>query len=156
MFYTVDVTNKLRYTLKNGIVIDKLPEGFKYVPNTLSINGQKIDNFEAIEKMEIKLGDMPPEKKFTLVYQARTGIRVSGGASINEARVNAISPNGTKLEGGPAKAIVFVRKDIFGYNGAIIGRVFIDNNNNGIPDEKDTGLENIELYTANGFKNFNR
>lgn len=150
--YTVDVTNKLKFTLKNGIVIDKLPEGFKYVPNTLSINGKKVENFEAIEKMEIKLGDMPPEKKFTLIYQTRTGIRVSGGASINEARVQALSPTGTKLEGGPAKAIVFVKKDIFGYNGAIIGRVFIDKNNNGIPDDKDIGLENIELYTANGLR----
>jgi uncharacterized repeat protein (TIGR01451 family) len=152
VIYTVDVTNKLKFTLKDGIVIDKLPEGFKYVPDTLSINGKKIENFEAIEKMEIKIGDMPPDKKFTLIYQARTGIRVNGGASINEARVQALSPNGRKLEGGPAKAIVFVRKDIFGYNGAIIGRVFVDTNNNGIPDDKDIGLENVELYTSNGLR----
>jgi len=150
--YTVEVTNKLTFTVTDGFVIDKLPFGFKYLNGTLSVNDKLVDNFEAVNELKVHLGDMKPEEKFTIKYQTQAGIRVEGDASINIATPEAIGPSNNKIQGEPAKATVFVKQGVFRSNGTIIGKIYIDNNNNLIADSGDKGLENIALYTSNGIR----
>jgi uncharacterized repeat protein (TIGR01451 family) len=150
--YTVEVTNVLNYLIKNGFATDKLPFGFKYVENTLRVNDQPVTGFKALDELKIPLGDMDPGKKFTIVYQARTGIRVEGGPSINKVFAEGTSENNTPVKEGPATATVFVKKGVFSSNGTIIGRVYIDTNDNGIPDDNEPGVEGIVIYTSNGIR----
>lgn len=150
--YTVEVANKLKFRLTDVKLEDTLPVGFKYVEGTLRINGKKVEDFKAITKLDIKIGDLAPQEKVVLTYQTRSGIRVAEGASINTVVATAKTPSGESIPPEQATATVFVKKGVFSKNGTIIGKVYIDSNNNGIHDGNDKFTENIVIYTSNGVR----
>jgi uncharacterized repeat protein (TIGR01451 family) len=150
--YTVEVANKLKFALSDVKLEDTLPFGFKYVPGTLRLNGKTVQNFEAVNKLNIKIGNLAPQEKVVLTYQTRSGIRVAEGASINTVVATAKAPSGEPIPPQEATATVFVKKGVFSKNGTIIGKVYIDSNDNGIQDEQDTSIENIAIYTSNGVR----
>ncbi len=150
--YTVEASNKLKFKVTNGFITDKLPFGFKYVPDTLFLNGKAVKNFSAVDELKVPVGDLNADEKVTLLYQTRTGIRVPEGPSINRALASATSPQNKPIVSDVATATVFVKKGVFSKNGAIIGKVFVDTNNNGIQDNNEAGVPNIALYTATGIR----
>ncbi len=150
--YTVDATNKLKFKLEDAIITDKLPFGFKYVPNTLKVNGNAVSNFEAIDKLNVSVGSMNPNQKITIMYQTRTGIRVPEGPAINTAQITALSPKKEVLKSDLAKATVFVKKGVFSKNAAVIGKVYIDENKDGMQNANEPGVEGVSLYTAGGIR----
>lgn len=150
--YTVEATNKLKFRLSDLKLEDVLPFGFKYIDGTLRLNGKTVQNFEAVDKLNIKIGNLDPQEKIVLTYQTRSGIRVAEGPSINVVTATAKSPSGEQIPPQEARAIVFVKKGVFSKNGTIIGKAFIDINANGIQDEQDQLASNITIYTSNGVR----
>ncbi|MEK7434877.1 MAG: S-layer homology domain-containing protein, partial [Cyanobacteriota bacterium] len=161
--YRVEAQNKFNFTLKDTIMTDLLPKGFKYVEKSLVIekaeNGGNVfkeinlkdlgmDNFKATDRLHLDLGDFPAEQKFRVTYQARAGINVNPGPAVNEVFILGKTKSDATVNEGPAKAVVSVKKGIFNKNGAVVGRVSIDND----PDSKESGLQNIALYTPNGIR----
>ena len=101
------------------------------------------------------MGDLNPDQKVTIAYQLRTGIKVNEGPAINVADIVGISPDGSEIISDKVKATVFLKKGIFSKNGAVLGRVYVDSDDNGVYNGKDNGIENVNIYTANGLKNNN-
>ncbi|MFN8674407.1 MAG: S-layer homology domain-containing protein [Candidatus Sericytochromatia bacterium] len=152
--YKIEATNKLAFKVKNAYIEDILPEGFKYVQGSLYVNGTQVEDFtpENFYSLKIPVGDLQPEQKVTVIYQLRTGIKTIEGPAKNKAKMLADSPSGNTISGGDTSATVLVKKGVFSKNGSIIGRVYIDDNNNGLFDEKEQAVENIIIYTSNGMK----
>lgn len=168
--YTVESKNKLKFRINETEIIDQLPPGFKYVPDSLKVNGNFVKNFTATDRLIVDTGDLNPEQKVTMMYQARTGIRVPEGAAINVAQIMGKSPKkltttkGLKTQATStnmadydlfsdyARATVLVKKGVFSKNGAVIGKVYIDENKNGMQDANEPGVPGVSLYTAGGIR----
>lgn len=150
--YTIETKNKLKFRVDGVKLNDQLPFGFKYVPDSLKVNGNFVKGFDAVDKLNIDLGDMDPEEKAVIMYQTRTGIRTNEGPSVNTAYVQGNSPKKDIIKSDTVKATVFVKKGIFSKNGALIGKVYVDENNNGIQDTNEPGVPNVAVYTAGGIR----
>ena len=154
--YKLEATNKLMFKVKDAHVEDIIPSGFSYIPNSLYVDGKKIDDFVPTSSSVLMLpvGDLGPEQKVTIFYQLKVGINVVEGPAKNQANLQAVSPSGETLKGGDVTSTVFVKKGVFSKNGSIIGRLYIDSEDIGYTNKEngDTSLENISIYTANGIK----
>ena len=142
--YTIDLTNKLKFKLRDSVLSDLLPKGFKYVQGSLIVDGKYVRDYKAMDKLSIKIGDLDPEKKHTVLYQAIAGLNVEAGSAINNVDVIAKTPINSDIKEGPAQATVVVKKGVFSKNGSIIGRVLVEGDQN--------LANNIAIYTSNGLR----
>jgi uncharacterized repeat protein (TIGR01451 family) len=153
--YTITVKLATGGTQPNVRVEDTLPRGFTYVANTaaVSINGAapvlKSDAVLGVTadgpNKTFNLGTMRTGDLAQLTYRVRIGVGSQDGDGINRAYVlygnrrSAVAQAKVKVTGG-----------VFWREGCIIGRVFVDNDGNGIHDNGEDGVPNVRLYMEDG------
>ena len=156
--YSVKLTNTSVDDIVHDLVIeDVLPPGFKYRKNTSYWNGAKIDDpatVPAVGKriaMSWTLGDtIQPGETFEMKYRIIAGMNSREGVNTNEVMARAHTLLGFPVISDLATADVIVKPGLFSDRGLIIGKVYYDTNENGIHDQNEETVKNVELIMENG------
>ena len=146
--YTITLTNLLPVTLDAMSVIDTFPAGFKYVPGSGRIDGQRVDPAAAGNQLTWSNLQLPPNANRSLQLMLIVGSGVSEGIYINRAQVFATAL-GTAASGEATAAVRVVTDPTFDCSD-VIGKVFDDFNLNGYQDDGEPGLPGVRLVTAKG------
>ncbi len=156
--YTVKMTNTSVDDIVHDFVIeDVLPYGFKYRKNTSYWNESKIGdpNFnEAAGKriaMSWTIGDtLQPGETYVMKYRIISGMNSREGTNTNEVMARGHTLLGFPVISNLATADVIVKPGLFSDRGLIIGKVYYDTNANGIHDNNEETVKNVELIMENG------
>ena len=160
VLYTVTVKNESASTMTDLRIVDRLPEGFAYIPNTAVIS-------DATESLSIEptiasrgvlswsldqmkaspLNDLQAGEEISVSLRLLAGPNVKFGAHENQAYVESLR-TGTRSD--IATAVVdYIPEPSFDCT-PVIGRVYDDVNHNGYPDDGEPGLPAVRLVTVNG------
>ena len=160
VLYTIDVTNSGIGPISNIDIIDQIPAGFSYIPNTATLSDSDASvSLEPTVASRSVLGwtvggaaaapldTLNPGETLSVNLHLLAGPNVEFGAHENQAyAVN----NETGERSNIATAIVdYIPEPSFDCT-PVIGRVYDDVNHNGYPDDGEPGLPAVRLITVNG------
>lgn len=169
--YTVSVTNNgsrdfLATNPTGGVLFQDLPPtGFRYVTASARLAGPSgpiaigpppNDASGALLFGQVNAGAQPggiplrQGQSLRLTYQLRVGARVQDERSYAN-RVFVRTPNGEALSEN-AVVTVRVEADPEFDMGAVLGRVFCDDDGNGIPTAGEAGVGGVRIYGDHGWK----
>jgi uncharacterized repeat protein (TIGR01451 family) len=128
---------------------DILPAGFKYVKNSARIiRENKKSKIKSDGNSIVKFGEfaLMAKEKVTLTYLLKVGVAVAKGDHTNEA----IAIQNKKEVSNTSTATVKIIADPFIDNSVVVGKVFDDQNENGIQDKGERGIPGVRLATVDG------
>ena len=145
-------------------VVDRLPAGFSYIRGTAMVDGVPIADPAGAPgpNLAINLGPMSASKHQLLQYRVRVGVGSVQGDGLNRARAYACGvPAGcvasgtvTPLPGSVAtnegQHRVRVNGGVFAPEACVLGKVFVDCNNNHIQDAEELGIPGVRLMLSDG------
>jgi len=160
VLYTISVTNEGVSTLTGIDIVDRLPEGFAFVPGTSSVtDGEDTVEIEPTVRSRgvlswsldgqaaAPLDALQPNETVSVTLQLLAGPDVTFGAHENQAFAENVT-DGTRSD--IATAVVdYIPEPSFDCT-PVIGRVYDDVNVNGYPDDGEPGLPGVRLVTVNG------
>ncbi len=120
--YSLTFTNNTNSAIPNLNIIDTLPLGFRYIPNTARLNGT-ILNTDVISNgrnINFNLGNMATGQIWTLEYLTKITAGVQVGNAINTAYVDSGS-----IQSAKAHATVIIKDDLMRSKNILTGRVYI-------------------------------
>ncbi len=168
VLYTIAVRNGSGATLPQVTVKDRLPAGFTFIRGTaaVTVSGTRTPLADPLgglgPVLGFNLGNLPADQTSTLTYRVRIGVGSQQGTGINTARaygcgyaagcLDPVSlqalPRGIESNEGQHK--VEVTGGVFTDNACLLGKVFVDCNNNHIQDPEELGIPGVRLYLENG------
>ena len=160
ILYNIEITNEGGSTQTDLNIVDRLPEGFAYVPGsavvtdastTLSfepnVTSRGVISWPIDLNQPAPLDSLQAGESLSVTLQVLAGPNVEFGAHENQAYVD--SPRtGTRSDTGTA-IVDYIPEPSFDCT-PIIGRVYDDVNHNGYPDDGEPGLPAVRLVTVNG------
>jgi uncharacterized repeat protein (TIGR01451 family) len=168
-----EIGDSVRYTLTlsmgvgrrptQNTLVDRLPAGFTYIPGTASVNGVPIaDPAGGVgPTLAFNLGAMPASNQLVLRYRARVGVGAAQGDGINRAQaavclatVSCVDASFAPLAGAVqtnrAEYRVRVLGGVFTTDACVLGKVFVDCNNNHVQDSEELGIPGVRLVLSDG------
>ena len=146
--YTLKIENQLSVEFGPFIVQDIIPAGFKYVDNSARLNGNPVEP-EGVRPISWKgitlAGKETIEIKYTLL--------IGSGVAIDQLYTNKVMAKHqetTETISNLGEAVVEVVGEPIFTQPLIIGKVFMDQNGDGIQQENEVGLQNVGLFTVDG------
>ncbi len=146
--YTIRFTNSFGVDLPDVSIVDRFPAGFRYVEGSARLDG--VETEPTVVGRELAwsgltlVTDVEREIKLLLTV----GAAVTEGEFVNRAQaVSSLSGNALSQE---AQATVRLVPDPTFDCTDVTGKVFDDDNRNGIQDDGEAGLAGIRLVTARG------
>ncbi|MBO6792304.1 MAG: OmpA family protein [Balneolaceae bacterium] len=148
--YKIEVNSKAINTINDMRVNDVLPFGFKYVLGTTRVDGDTLADPSGGQgpNLEFNIGSIDPGDKKTLTYRVYIGPGAERGDGINKAQVLGDSLI-IKIS-NEAKVNVEVRGGVFSEEALIVGKVFLDCDENNMQDASELGIPGVRLYLENG------
>jgi large repetitive protein len=168
-----EVGDSIRYTItvrvsagprpRQTTVVDRLPAGFTYIRGTAMVNDVPIaDPSGGLgPTLAFNLGPMPTSGQLVLRYRVRVGTGAMQGDGINRARGHACgapqgctAPDGTPLAGSvPTNDAAFrvrVSGGVFTTDACVLGKIYVDCNNNHVQDPEELGIPGVRLFLHDG------
>ena len=160
VLYTIDVTNSSGVTATGLDIVDNLPQGFAYVPNTAVVtDGTTTLEIEpnVVSSGQLRwsiagtqappLDVVAPGETISVSMRLLAGPNVDFGAHENQAYAqNTVTGERSEI----ASAVVdYIPEPSFDCT-PVIGRAYDDVNHNGYPDDGEPGLPAVRLVTVNG------
>jgi len=160
VLYTIEVTNSGVGTISNVDIVDQIPYGFAYIPNSANVSDGTTSislepnvaerlrlNWTVEPGAEAPLNTLAPGETISINLNLLAGPNVEFGAHENQAYAQSLD-TGERSE--IATAIVdYIPEPSFDCT-PVIGRVYDDVNHNGYPDDGEPGLPAVRLVTVNG------
>ncbi|MEL6819512.1 MAG: hypothetical protein AAFP80_12755, partial [Pseudomonadota bacterium] len=146
--YTITITNNDVRDRLDVTLVDLIPVGFTYRPNTATIDGTAIEPTRVGRQLQWPDQDIGAGATITLSLTLGVGAGATQSEFVNTAWV--VDPRtGATISN---RATVVVRREIEHVFdcGEIIGKVFDDKNQDGNQDEGERGLPGVRLATVNG------
>jgi uncharacterized repeat protein (TIGR01451 family) len=147
--YSISVRNSGNGVIPIGVLVDRLPIGFKLMASTATwnTNGTYSTVTPTINAnaLEFISPGLIPGSTATLSYLVRIGIGSDRGDGVNHAYLKAGNTQSTE-----ATATVKVYGGVFGNDACIVGKVFGDCNKNGVQDLAEKGIPSVRLYLETG------
>lgn len=145
--YTIRVINETNADLADVVVRDTMPQGFKYVADTTWLDKLKQDEPAGVPGPELQfaIGTLAAGEDRLLSYRLRAGIGALRGKGVNTAQ--AVSPGAIS---NISLARVDVRGGVFADDGFVLGKVFVDCDNNRVQDPEELGIPGVRLYLEDG------
>jgi len=150
--YRISIDNPATVADTTGVIVqDILPPGLRYLPGSARRDGAVISDPVISgngRKLDFALGLIPAGGQRQLSYVATLGANTPLGEAVNIALANGMQlglPTGSNT----AKASIRVVDDLFAGTSFVIGRVFIDDNDNGL-DEGEDGVAGVRVYIEDG------
>lgn len=154
--FTVTVTNNnTDYMIYDVDVFDTLPRELRYLEDSTIINSVKAKN-PAIETDGVgltwEIGNLSPGQSVEIVFYTRiiSGYREGWKVNTVYAAGWSSADHLAAVVSNTAFARFRLEPDVFDENGFIIGKVFIDTNDNRIQDENEQGVKDVKIYTEDG------
>ncbi|MEN6549684.1 MAG: SdrD B-like domain-containing protein [Armatimonadia bacterium] len=149
--YRLQVRNASNVLLQAVSLSDRLPAGFSYVAGTARLDGQAIADPAggAGPALTFELGELEPETEVRLTYRVRVGPGAVLGDATNRARAEAESAWGPVLSNF-ASATVRLEAGVFSDRSVVMGRIFVDGNENGLHDHNEPGVPGVRIYLEDG------
>jgi uncharacterized repeat protein (TIGR01451 family) len=156
--YTIEVKATGVDNLRDLMVFDVIQEGLRFLPDTALVNGlplpkQAPGTSLALQgqRMEIRVGSLAHGRKVIVYYEATVVPGTKAGPLLNSATATAVvSATGTSVSAGPTHARIFVRNGEMGDRSLLFGRVFRDQNANGLFDPEDVPLRKARVLLDDG------
>lgn len=129
---------------------DVMPAGLAYQRGTARRDGAVPDEPEiAGAEHTWRLSRLGPGMATRITFHA---IVTGSGETVmtNTAVATAMATGGQTMTVGPARASVRRRESFFAERGMIIGRVFVDVDGNGRPDDGEPGIGSVAVFTETG------
>jgi uncharacterized repeat protein (TIGR01451 family) len=168
-----ELGDSVRYTLtvnapagprpRQTTVIDRLPAGFTYIRGTASVNDQPLaDPTGGVgPTLVFNLGPMPANSGLVLRYRVRVGVGAQQGDGINRAQSYACGtpagctgaaflPQPAHVASNAAAYQVRVTGGVFGTEACVLGKIFVDCNNNHVQDREELGIPGVRLVMSDG------
>lgn len=168
-----EIGDSVRYTLTVRLgaggnpaqtsLVDQLPAGFTYIPGTAMVNNVPIaDPAGGVgPTLVFRLGPMRANRQLVLQYRVRVGVGAMQGDGINRAQAQACSvPAGcVDAQRNPIAGAVATNKaefqvrvvgGAFTADACVLGKVFVDCNNNHIQDPEEVGIPGVRLILSDG------
>ena len=146
--YTITVRNGEAVQRAGVDVVDILPPGFKYVPNSATVNGVALEPVVADRTLTWANQTIPGNGVVTYKITLVVGAGVTGGDRINTGLARNGVDNSEISNRGQA-VVAIVASTVFDCS-EIIGKVFDDRNGNGYQDDGEPGIAAARLATVNG------
>ena len=160
VLYTISVTNESASTLSGVDIVDRLPEGFAYVPDSSSVSdgaefvgieptvrGRGVLSWSLGGGQPAPLDALLPNETVSVTLRLLAGPNVTFGAHENQAFAENTA-DGSRSDIATA-TVDYIPEPSFDCT-PVIGRVYDDVNVNGYPDDGEPGLPGVRLVTVNG------
>lgn len=175
-----EVGDSVRYTLtvrvaagprpRQTTIVDRLPAGFTYIRGTASVNDVPIADPRGGSgnlgpTLAFNLGPMPAAGDLVLRYRVRVNVGAQQGDGINTARAHScgapegcVTPNGAggftpqagSVATNEARYRVRVSGGVFTTDACVLGKIFVDCNNNHVQDREELGIPGVRLVMTDG------
>ncbi|HEX3083211.1 MAG TPA: hypothetical protein VHP99_01710, partial [Pyrinomonadaceae bacterium] len=153
--YRVEVSNPTAAPVRNVVIRDVLPASFQYASGSARLTlgagtDQPIEPEIQNNELHFHIAEIPHGETAKLLYRLRVGPNAQQGNQENLAIASATFPSGEQVQTSPARASVYVSPGVFSTQQVIVGRVFVDTNQNGQFDSTDRPMAGVRLYLSNG------
>jgi uncharacterized repeat protein (TIGR01451 family) len=154
--FTVSVTNtNANYSIFGARLFDTLPKEVRYAKGSTRINGANAPDPEISANglsLAWNLDRLSPGQRLEMVYFVRVAANAKEGTKKNLAFAEGFSDAAQSVKVGSNTAVASfeIVKKLFSEKGIIIGKVFIDDNDNKIQDENELGLAGAKIYMQDG------
>jgi len=142
------------FTVYDVKVRDVLPRGLRYKGGTSRLDGTRFDDPEIKRGRELSwsIGDLPPGKSVEITFYTVLTPGITEGKVKNVAGAQGWSSKEHWVPIGSNEAFAYLKvsKGVFTDRGYIIGRVFIDENANGLFDRGEVGVKGAKVYLEDG------
>ncbi len=162
--YTITIRQTAGSPLQTVNVVDRLPRGFTYIDGTARANGAAVS--EPLGKPGPQLGfttgPLQVGQQIALTYRVRVGVGAQQGDGINRAQAHgcaisggcidpvSLAPRPGSLASNQAQYRVRVTGGVFSDEGCVLGKIFVDCNNNHLQDPEEIGIPGVRLYFEDG------
>jgi uncharacterized repeat protein (TIGR01451 family) len=168
---TVELGDNVKYTVKVKYasgptalpvlrIVDSMPAGFKLIPDTSFVSvptgatvvpvpaANIIGAPGAVVTYNIPLpgGVFNVGQEMELTYRVRVGVGSLQGDGINRAQASSTGA----IRSNVAQAKVKVNSGVFTSDACIVGKIYVDCNNNHIQDAEEIGVPGVRLYMQDG------
>ena len=160
VLYTISVTNESGSTLSGVDIVDRLPAGFAYVPESSEVSdgtetigieptvrGRGVLSWSLGAGQPTPLDSLQPNETVSVTLRLLAGPNVTFGAHENQAFAENTT-DGSRSDIATA-TVDYIPEPSFDCT-PVIGRVYDDVNVNGYPDDGEPGLPGVRLVTVNG------
>ena len=162
--YTIEVRHVSGGAARTVNIVDTLPRGFTYIDGTARIGGRVLADplGKPGPRLGFDLGPIAVGGQLVLTYRVRVGVGAMQGDGVNRAQAHGCSINGGCLDpvsltpvpgstpSNRAEYRVRVTGGVFIDEACVLGKVFVDCNNNHVQDEEELGVPGVRLYFSNG------
>ncbi len=164
VLYTIEVRHVSGTVPRMVNVVDVLPRGFTYIDGTARVDGRIIAEplGRPGPRLGFELGPISAGGQLVLSYRVRIGVGAQQGDGTNRAQahgclsnIGCIDPNGLlplpgSIPSNRAEYRVRVTGGVFTDEVCVLGKVFVDCNNNHVQDAEELGIPGVRLYFSNG------
>ncbi len=137
-------------TVDNVLITDILPFGFRYAKGSSYLDNVAVSDPVHRSSPGWAFGRMAPGVVRTLKLRAVLTGDALKGDGLNKAFAAGRSPGGNAVTAGPAQVRVKVQEGVLGNRGIVLGRVFLDRNDDRMPGDDEPGFEGIRIYLEDG------
>ncbi|MBL8376541.1 MAG: DUF11 domain-containing protein [Burkholderiales bacterium] len=156
----VELGDSLQYTLRvvspNGaatglFINDALPAGMRLIPGSVTLNNAPAPDPGGAPgpALRFNIGNLAAGVIATVTYRVRVGVGAQQGDGINRARANAVV-GGNAVSSNEARARVRITSGVFFQEACVLGKIFVDCNNNRIQDPEELGIPGVRMYLHDG------
>ncbi|ANM29589.1 hypothetical protein ABI59_08365 [Acidobacteria bacterium Mor1] len=132
---------------------DILPVGTRYVPGTARLDGVPLADPQISSdaaSIRFPLGAFAPGQVAVLRYAVIVSAGAERGEAINRAKAFALTAGGAAIESPVASAIFTVVPGPFRSEAYLMGRVFVDDDLDGLPDADEPGIPGVLVMMEDG------
>ncbi len=149
--YTITVKHLAGEALPDVQVDDRLPAGFRYVPGTFRIGSKlRADPIGAPgPNLRFDAGALATGAQVSFTYVARAGVGAQQGDGINTAQASA-GTGAAVVQSNIAKVRVRITGGVFGADACVVGKIYVDCNNNQVQDREELGIPGVRLLLQDG------
>ncbi len=162
--YTIEVRHVSGSAARTVNIVDVLPRGFTYLDGSARVDGRVLDEPRGRPgpRLGFDLGPIAAGGQLLLTYRARIGVGALQGDGINRAQAHGCSIAGGCIDpvglnplpgstpSNHAQYRVRVTGGVFTDEACVLGKVFVDCNNNHVQDQEELGIPGVRLYFSDG------
>jgi uncharacterized repeat protein (TIGR01451 family) len=149
LLYTIEIANTGRGKLTDVVIRDNMPAGIGYVKGSAAIDGKSISDPSGATTLIWAIDEIDGGKTVTLKYHGVVKPNISRGKSTNTVIVTGTDPTGRTLS-ARATADIGVSSEDLERKGKIKGKVFIDENKNGLKNVDEEGVAGVWVLLESG------
>lgn len=162
--YTITIRQTAGSALQSVNVIDRLPRGFTYIDGTARADGRAVADpaGKPGPLLGFGVGPISVGGQIVLTYRVRVGVGAQQGDGVNRAQAHGcsiaggcvdpvgITPLPGALASNRAEYRVRVTGGVFTDQTCVLGKVFVDCNNNHVQDREELGIPGVRMYFSDG------